>query len=54
MDDIMGKRLKVIQLNSEQNLNVFDLKNYIDAFYIFTLNANNQRLQSKKISKGGY
>jgi hypothetical protein len=52
--DLKGNVLRSQIVSSGKNQVVFNLKNLPNGLYIFTLNANNQRLQSKKISKGGY
>lgn len=54
INDMKGNILRSQIVSPGKNQVVFNLKNLPNGLYIFTLSANNQRLQSKKISKGGY
>ncbi len=54
INDLKGNVLRIQIVSPGKNQVVFNLKNLPNGLYIFTLNANNQILQSKKISKGGY
>jgi len=54
IDDIQGKRLAVLPLNSEQNQLVINLADYPNGIYFVSLIINNKLIESKKLSKGSH
>jgi len=52
INDIMGKRIAVLALNSEQNQLVINLADYPNGIYFVSLIINNKLIESEKLSKG--
>jgi hypothetical protein len=54
ISNMKGEKLKRYDITPGKNQIVLDMKNFINGIYIITLEANNQKLESEKLSKGGY
>lgn len=53
VNDILGKRIAEMPLNSQQSQLVINLSAYPNGIYFISLIINNKLIESKKLSKGG-
>jgi hypothetical protein len=54
IDDLLGKRIAVLRLSSEQNQLVIKLSDYPNGLYFISLIINNKLIESEKLSKGSH
>ncbi len=54
IDNLQGKELEIIKLNSRQNQVVIDLSAFSNGLYMVILIVNNRLIESEKLIKGRY